>query len=75
MSDVLLGIIGGSGFYEMQGLSNVREVAVETPFGPPSDSYVLGSLGDREVAFLPRHGSGHSIPPTAITIVPGTPNA
>ena len=68
MSDVLLGIIGGSGFYEMQELSNIREVTVDTPFGPPSDSYILGSLGNREVAFLPRHGKGHSIPPTAINV-------
>jgi len=58
-----IGMIGGSGLYEMEGLDDVREVAVDTPFGPPSDRFVLGTLGGRRVAFLPRHGRGHRILP------------
>jgi 5'-methylthioadenosine phosphorylase len=58
-----IGIIGGSGLYDMEGLAEVREVAVETPFGPPSDRIVLGRLEGRRVAFLPRHGRGHRILP------------
>jgi len=58
-----VGIIGGSGLYEMEGLSDVREVAVDTPFGAPSDRLVLGTLEERRVAFLPRHGRGHLILP------------
>ena len=56
-----IGVIGGSGFYSF--LENVREVAVETPYGPPSDSLFLAELEDRTVAFVPRHGRRHSIPP------------
>jgi 5'-methylthioadenosine phosphorylase len=58
-----IGIIGGTGLYQMEGFSDVREVPVETPFGPPSDSFVIGSLDGRRVAFLPRHGRGHRILP------------
>ena len=58
-----IGIIGGSGLYEMKGLEEVREVAVETPFGPPSDHLVLGRLEGQTVAFLPRHARGHRILP------------
>jgi 5'-methylthioadenosine phosphorylase len=58
-----IGIIGGSGLYEMEGLSEVREVSVETPFGRPSDSLVLGTLEGRRVAFLARHARGHRILP------------
>jgi 5'-methylthioadenosine phosphorylase len=61
-----IGIIGGSGLYEMQGVTGAREVAVETPFGPPSDRFVLGTLEGRKVAFLPRHGRGHRISPSEI---------
>jgi 5'-methylthioadenosine phosphorylase len=61
-----IGIIGGSGLYEMEGVTGAREVAVETPFGPPSDSLVLGTLEGRKVAFLPRHGRGHRISPSEI---------
>jgi 5'-methylthioadenosine phosphorylase len=60
---VEVGIIGGSGLYEMEGVTGAREVAVETPFGPPSDRLVLGTLEGRSVAFLPRHGRGHRILP------------
>ena len=61
-----IGIIGGSGLYEMEGFSDVREVAVETPFGPPSDALVVGTLAGRRVAFLPRHGRGHRILPSEL---------
>jgi 5'-methylthioadenosine phosphorylase len=58
-----IGIIGGTGLYQMEGFTDVREVPVETPFGPPSDCLVVGSLDGRRVAFLPRHGRGHRILP------------
>jgi 5'-methylthioadenosine phosphorylase len=61
-----IGIIGGSGLYEMDGVTGAREVAVETPFGPPSDRLVLGTLEGRKVAFLPRHGRGHRLSPSEI---------
>jgi 5'-methylthioadenosine phosphorylase len=58
-----VGIIGGTGLYEMEGFTDVHEVEVETPFGPPSDSLMVGSLEGQRVAFLPRHGRGHRILP------------
>ena len=58
-----IGIIGGTGLYQMDGFTDVREGAVATPFGPPSDSLIVGSLEGRRVAFLPRHGRGHRILP------------
>src|SRR2546423_13803949 len=61
-----IGILGGSGLYAMAALEDVREVEVTTPFGPPSDAYILGTLHGREMVFLPRHGRGHRLPPSAI---------
>jgi 5'-methylthioadenosine phosphorylase len=61
-----IGIIGGSGLYAMPGLTNVREELVATPFGDPSDGFVLGELEGRNVAFLARHGRGHRILPSEI---------
>jgi len=61
-----IGIIGGSGLYSMPGLSGVREIKLETPFGSPSDAYVLGTLEGRQVAFLARHGRGHRFLPTEL---------
>ena len=58
-----LGVVGGSGFYHIDGLEDVEEVAVETPFGAPSDAFMLGTLGGVWTAFLPRHGVGHRILP------------
>jgi 5'-methylthioadenosine phosphorylase len=58
-----IGIIGGSGLYEMEGFTEVAEVAVETPFGAPSDRLMVGRLEGRRVAFLPRHARGHRILP------------
>ena len=62
--DAEIGIIGGSGLYNMPGLEDRREVAIDTPWGAPSDSYVLGSLAGRKVAFLARHGRGHRVMPS-----------
>ena len=61
-----IGIIGGSGLYSMAGLTKVKEVRLKTPFGKPSDAYVLGTLEGRRVAFLARHGRGHRILPTEL---------
>lgn len=61
-----VGVIGGSGLYQMDALGGVREVAVDTPFGSPSDAIVAGRLAGRDVFFLPRHGRGHRLLPTEI---------
>ncbi|MDP8230567.1 MAG: S-methyl-5'-thioadenosine phosphorylase [Candidatus Gorgyraea atricola] len=61
-----IGIIGGSGLYQIDGLKNKKEIKVKTPFGEPSDSYIVGTLDGAEVAFLPRHGRGHRILPTEL---------
>ncbi len=66
MADKLLGVIGGSGLYQMKGLVVKEKIAVETPFGSPSDSIVIGELEGITLAFLPRHGVGHVIPPSEI---------
>src|SRR5215472_244822 len=61
-----IGIIGGSGLYTMNGLSNTREIRLKTPFGEPSEAIVLGTLEEKRVAFLARHGRGHRILPSEI---------
>jgi 5'-methylthioadenosine phosphorylase len=61
-----IGIIGGSGLYEIEGISNVREVKLRTPMGAPSDAYIVGTLEGRKVAFLSRHGRGHRLLPQEI---------
>jgi 5'-methylthioadenosine phosphorylase len=61
-----IGIIGGSGLYNMDGLTGVTEERVETPFGEPSEVFVLGTLEGRKVAFLARHGKGHRILPSEL---------
>jgi 5'-methylthioadenosine phosphorylase len=66
LPQVDIGIIGGSGLYSMPGLSEVREVPQTTPFGEPSDPYILGTLEGRKVAFLARHGRGHRILPSEL---------
>ncbi len=66
MSARTLGVIGGSGLYELEGLERVRELDVDTPFGKPSDVLVEGFLDDVRLLFLPRHGRGHRIPPHRI---------
>lgn len=66
MSTWTLGIIGGSGLYEIDGLQDRREEAVETAWGKPSAPLVRGRIGEVELVFLPRHGKGHAIPPTDV---------
>ena len=66
MEQVNIGIIGGSGLYQMPELENVREVPVETPFGKPSDAFIVGELDGVAVAFLPRHARGHKFLPTEV---------
>ncbi len=66
MAQAEIGIIGGSGLYSMPGLTKVKELRLKTPFGTPSDAYVLGTLAGRKVAFLARHGRGHRILPTEL---------
>lgn len=62
----VIGVIGGSGLYEMEDLRDVKEVALSTPFGEPSDAFVTGILGETRMVFLPRHGRGHRINPSEI---------
>ncbi len=66
MEQAKIGIIGGSGLYQMDGLSDVREVSLDTPFGKPSDNYILGTLEGQSVAFLARHGRGHKLQPSEL---------
>lgn len=66
MTQPKIGIIGGSGLYQMEALQNPRELKLETPFGAPSDSYLLGELAGTPVAFLARHGRGHHLLPSEI---------
>ena len=66
MSQVKIGVIGGSGLYQMEALTDVEEVRISTPFGDPSDVLIVGNLGGVSVAFLPRHGRGHTLLPTEI---------
>ena len=63
---MVIGVIGGSGLYEMEGLTSIKDVKVATPFGEPSDAYICGSLGGVEMVFLPRHGRGHRFTPTEV---------
>ena len=66
MGEVRIGVIGGSGLYEMAGLRVAEERRIETPWGAPSDAYVLGELDGRPVAFLARHGRGHRLLPSEL---------
>jgi len=66
MSGRVLGVIGGSGLYAMEALSDLEEHAVETPYGAPSDAVISGHLGDTKLLFLPRHGRGHRVAPHEI---------
>ncbi|MBI5434448.1 MAG: S-methyl-5'-thioadenosine phosphorylase [Planctomycetes bacterium] len=64
--ELVVGVIGGSGLYEIDGLTDVREVQLSTPFGSPSDAYICGTLHGVKMVFLPRHGRGHRISPSEI---------
>jgi 5'-methylthioadenosine phosphorylase len=66
MPTARIGVIGGTGLYDIEGLTDVKEVRPETPFGKPSDAIVVGKLGGLGIAFLPRHGRGHRINHTAV---------
>ncbi len=68
MERVTLGVIGGSGVYQMEGLTEVKEIKVKTPFGDPSDAIIVGVLGNQRIAFLPRHGRGHRIMPSELPV-------
>jgi len=68
MDPIRLAVIGGSGLYQMEGLTDIEEVRVETPFGDPSDAIMVGTLEGQRVAFLPRHGRGHYISPTNLPV-------
>jgi len=66
MTQAVLGIIGGSGIYDLPGITDLREERVATPWGEPSDALRVGRVGATQVVFLPRHGRGHRIPPSDI---------
>src|SRR5438309_934576 len=66
MTQAKIGIIGGSGLYQMPELINIDEIELKTPFGSPSDKFILGTLEGERVAFLPRHGRGHRLTPTEV---------
>ena len=66
MPQAKIGVIGGSGLYDIEGLTDIEEVNLDTPFGKPSDSIIIGKLGETGVAFLPRHGRKHSISPSEV---------
>ena len=66
MVEKLLGVIGGSGLYSMNEINVIEKISVDTPFGPPSEDVVIGELNGTRMAFLPRHGVGHFIPPSEI---------
>lgn len=66
MAEQIIGVIGGSGLYEMEELENIKEVTVETPFGAPSDAYITGELNGVKMVFLPRHGRGHRYTPSEV---------
>ena len=66
MPEAKIGVIGGSGLYNIEGLTDIKEVDIDTPFGKPSDTITIGKLEGKSVAFLPRHGRGHFISPTKI---------
>ena len=66
MPQAKIGVIGGSGLYSMEGMTDVEEVAVHTPFGDPSDVITIGKVEGVSMAFLPRHGRGHRISPSEL---------
>ncbi len=65
-TDINIGVLGGSGIYEMDGVSKIEEIEVSTPFGSPSDKFIIGHLNGIKVAFLPRHGRGHGLLPSEV---------
>jgi 5'-methylthioadenosine phosphorylase len=65
---VKIGIIGGSGFYQIEGLTDIKTIEIDTPFGKPSDALILGKLDEQLVVFLPRHAVGHPLLPSDINV-------
>src|SRR5262245_18720808 len=65
-NDIKIGIVGGSGLYQMAGLTDIEEIEVETPFGKPSDAYRVGTLEGKRVVFLARHNRNHTILPSEL---------
>lgn len=65
-SDTVVGIIGGSGLYQMDAIADLEEIHIATPFGEPSDAFLRGRMGDTTVVFLPRHGRGHRVSPSEL---------
>ncbi|MFQ5987976.1 MAG: S-methyl-5'-thioadenosine phosphorylase, partial [Dehalococcoidia bacterium] len=68
MPEAKIGVIGGSGLYQIEGMTDVEEVRARTPFGEPSDAITIGDLEGTRIAFLPRHGRGHRISPTELPV-------
>ena len=68
MAEARIAFIGGSGLYDIDGLTDREEVELQTPFGLPSDAIVLGTMSDKRIAFLPRHGRGHVLSPSRIPV-------
>jgi len=68
MPSAKIGVIGGSGLYDIEGMTDIEEVDITTPFGKPSDSITIGKLGGTGIAFLPRHGKGHTILPSEVPV-------
>ncbi len=66
MSQATIAVIGGTGLYQIEGMTDIREIDVDTPYGATSDSIIIGNLNGTGIAFLPRHGRGHRIQPSAI---------
>ena len=66
MKQPVIGVIGGSGLYEIDGLTDVQEVVLDTPFGAPSDAFITGNLGGAKMVFMPRHGRGHRLLPSEV---------
>ena len=66
MVEKIVGVIGGSGLYEMEGLEEIQTITLKTPFGSPSDAFIVGRLEGIKVVFLPRHGKGHRIQPSSV---------
>ena len=67
-NEAKIGVIGGSGLYEIEGMTEVKKARVKTPFGDPSDAITIGTLGETRIAFLPRHGKGHRISPSEFPV-------
>jgi 5'-methylthioadenosine phosphorylase len=68
MDDIKIGVIGGSGIYNLENIRTIEEISIDTPFGKPSDKYVIGEVGGIKIAFLSRHGRGHKIMPGELNV-------